>query len=164
MVPTGALQLAGDGRPRIALETITRERVAGDDGLIYNSYLTSYHARSHMKVAPHRLYFKPQAKVLEFLLREARVLVSCYPEDPNEILGYVIFQHTPDALVLHYLYAKLNGMGIHGGLLRAAIGGHRLAMLTHLRNDHKRLRKKMYDMGVQLVYDPFLLHRLMANE
>jgi hypothetical protein len=157
MVPTGALRLA-------AIDSVTRERVPGDDGFIYNSYLRSYHERSTMKHAPHRLYFKPQANVLTFLLREGRALVACYPEDPNEILGYILFQHTHEALVLHYVYGKLHGMGIRSGLIRAAAGAHQLAVLTHMCDGYQRLRKKMAGMGIGVVYDPFLLHRLMANE
>jgi hypothetical protein len=143
------------------IEFVSREVTEGDHNFIYSSYLKSFRRGHPMVWVPHALYFKPQASILARLLRQADVRVACFPEDPTEILGYIVYQHVPDALVLHYVYTKLHGRGVGLKLLRSVAGDEKLIIATHMCDDYGVLREKVSPMTVR--YDPYLLSRLAAD-
>lgn len=162
MVPTGSARIELPGlnkRGPISFEV--RPKAHGDNSFIYSSYLKSHRKNWPYFWVPHLLYFRPQTEVLTFLLRTASVLVACFPEDPNAILGYIISQPLPDALALHYVYTKLRRIGVGRGLLRAAGGDQKLIVATHMCDDYKVLRTKV--APARMVFDPYLIPRLMAH-
>lgn len=140
------------------LEFITREMVDGDRNFIFNSYLKSYRKTYPLCLVPNGLYFGPQQEILEFLLNTASATVACFPEDPSEILGYIIHQNQPTAAVLHFLYAKRASVGIRSGLLAGAVGEAPMVVATHLFRDYKWLENKITPKRV--VYDPYLIQKL----
>lgn len=163
MVPTG-VAANDNGKPwgkREQIAMVVRDVVEGDARFIDDSYLNSFRRQKPMSWVRHDLYFRPQRAILTQILGRSRVLVACFPEDPNEILGYAIYEYMNDALVLHYIYAKLGGHGIRQRLLRAAAGGLQMVAVTHAIPDFWQLVKKAAPMTV--VYDPYLLPRLMAH-
>src|SRR5579859_1846901 len=85
---------------------ILRQHTTEDISFIYNSFLKSLHNSFPIKFVPDTLYYGPQSQIIESLLKTANVMVACYPEDPSEILGYVIYQEIDSALILHYIYVK----------------------------------------------------------
>lgn len=160
MVPTGIVATP-TGPPRVYLDFVARDMGDADRDFICNSYLLSFRRERPMCWVPHTIYYGPQGKVLTYLLDKARVLVACFPEDPGEILGYIIYDYMGDVLVVHYAYAKLDGRGIKHRLLETVAGGLSMAVVTHSFPGMKSLLNRNSRTAVH--YDPYLIQRLMAN-
>ena len=141
------------------IEFITRAMVDGDRHFIFNSYLKSLRKGYPLNLVPHFLYFGPQGRILDFLLRSAEVTVACFPEEPTEILGYAIHQRVPEAVAVHYLYSRRSRSGIARGLYTGIVGAAKLVIATHVTNDFMKLRGKSH---CRVVYDPYLVGKLMA--
>ena len=142
------------------MEFVTRGLVDSDRSFIYNSYLKGYRQNYPMSWVPHALYFVPQAEILGFLLKTATTVVACFPEAPEEILGYAIYGYRPDTLVLHYIYSRRSRQGIGRGLLNGIAGNMKLLVATHMCDSYRALRHKAAPMRV--AYDPYFIPRQMA--
>ena len=154
MIPTGAELSQG-------MEFVTRRRESDDDRYIRSSYLSSYHKVPPMQMVRFQLYTPNQTKVLEFLLRTASVIVACFPESPNDIVGYAIHQHLHGALILHYLHTRIHGVGIGRKLVQTVAGDAKLVIATHPFRKYRSLRSKVAPLQVE--FDPYLLPRLMSH-
>lgn len=74
------------------------------------------------EVTPFPLYRRLFADRQDALLKRASVLVACDDDDPNTILGYIIFERGDGPPVLHYVQVKRDLMrkGIANALLAHA--------------------------------------------
>ena len=131
----------------------TRAPVAGDLNFITDSWVESY--RKHgcsssqrpfdgvrpSSVDP-RIYTAEQhALVARTLVRpDTRVLIACDAEDPNQIIGYVVYgeprsniTHTDPRVVFQYVYTKtlFRRMGIARKLIREAAASRGAGWATH---------------------------------
>lgn len=142
------------------LRNLTKE----DENFIYNSYLKSFHSYYPMKFVPDILYFKPQSECLDFLLDTATCLVACFPEDPDEIIGYCIYQNVTEALVLHYIYIKRQhrDKGMAADIIRQIIGDNTMIIASHICDDYSKLKHTIPNCKV--IYDPFLIDKLRDLE
>jgi hypothetical protein len=144
------------------MEYIIRDKIKEDESYIYNSYLKSYYKNYPIKLVPQTLYFRGQAKVMDFLLENANVQVFVFPEDTNEIIGYIIYQYVADALVIHYIFIRemFQGQKIATEIIKSLTYKDTfLIIATHLTDNFKHLRNVS---ETRLIYDPFLLMKLMG--
>jgi hypothetical protein len=144
----------------MSLPFILRDNVPEDTSFIYNSYLKSYHLQYPIYYIPNILYFKSQSKILDTLLETQQVLIACYPEDPSEIIGYIIYDNKPDVFVLHYIYIKgmYHHKGIASNILSQILNDHKLIITTHIHDDFSLLKKKI--PNCKMIYNPFQLESL----
>lgn len=139
---------------------ILRTSTIEDQNYIYQSYLKSYHLQYPMKMIPNILYFKPQSNILDFLFETAHVMVACYPEAPDQIIGWLIYQKASDALVIHYIYIRgqNRNQGIALDMISQVIENNKLIIATHISDKYYQLKNKV--PGCKMVYDPFLITKL----
>lgn len=139
---------------------ILRKITEKDTNFIYNSFLKSYRNTYPMTLVPDTLYFKPQSEVIEFLLETAECFVAVYPEDPSEIIGYIIYQNMVDAAVIHYIYIKnhYRGSKIAIDIVNSILSNYNLIIATHICNSYSKLKNKINNCEV--IYDPFLIGKL----
>lgn len=105
-------------------EFVVREVLEADKPLIISSWLTSYynsdHAQGLMRDKRLRMYAKlidSQATIpniyyglhrllVNQLLRTNQVLVACWEDDPNVVVGWICFGRVAETTFLHYVYVK----------------------------------------------------------
>lgn len=99
-----------------------REMWPGDVSFVFHSWLNSHAKWQRLEHEAKARYFTQQHAVLEVLLRRSRVLVACDPAAPAEVWGYLVFEETPRACVVHWLYTKrlFRGLGLARRLVETA--------------------------------------------
>lgn len=140
---------------------ILRETTSNDTNFIFNSFLRSFHAAYPNKYVPDALFYKPQSRIITYLLDTADCLIACYPEAPEQIIGWILSQPRSEATVIHYLYIKnqYRKQGIAKDILSQVLNGNSLVIASHLCDDFGIMRKKV--PGAKVIYDPFLINKLM---
>jgi GNAT superfamily N-acetyltransferase len=83
--------------------TFVRPAEPTDLNFIINSFLRSLRGYPGLKSMPNELYYYEQTKKLDGLIRASKVLVSCNPEIPDQIYGYVIGVPNKET---HFVYVK----------------------------------------------------------
>lgn len=145
------------------LSFILREYTEDDKSFIYSSFLQSYHQHSFLKFVPNSLYFTEQAKVIDYLLSSSKVLIYCYPEDPESIVGYVMYEYSGDTTVIHWIYVKnlMRHKYVGTDIVEHIATDNKLIIATHITDDFNLLKHKIKNKSI--VYDPFFLtnQRLM---
>lgn len=136
---------------------ILRSMTENDKSFIYNSFLKSYHDHYPAKFVPDILYYKPQSDIIDYLLTTSTCLIACFPEDPSEIAGYLLYQEVSDALVLHYIYVK----NLHRwkymatDMINQIIDKKSLIIATHMCDGFAKLKYKI--KSARIVYDPYFI-------
>ena len=143
------------------MDCIVRGVVDSDKSFIYNSYLLNCRETYPLNVIPKSIYFPGQQRCIDHILTIGTTLVACFPEDPNEILGYVIFE-PGDTPVLHYVYSRRSGRGVFRSLMTAAVGDSKLVVATHVPRRWKKLKELLEPAHV--VYDPYNLRDRMVRQ
>lgn len=141
---------------------VLRKSTKDDESFIYSSFLKSFRDSYPIKFVPNSLYFKPQSDIIEFLLSTAECLVACFPEDPEQIIGWCLFQPLSDTVAVHYLYIKNQHRNLHMGLdvIKEVIGEAKLIVASHMCDNYDKLKYKIPNCKV--IYDPFLINKLRA--
>lgn len=137
------------------IDYILRDRVDNDNKFIYNSFLRSNHDQYPNKFIPDSIYFPPQSKIIENLIASSTVLVACFPEEPDEIIGYMIYDHHPEHLVIHYIYVKLTfrNTSVATSIVNQIIDNKKLIIATHICDNFNKLKHKIN--GSKIVYNPY---------
>lgn len=138
------------------LSTVLRDRVPEDTAYLYSSYLRNVHRAHPLRHVPNSLYYRGQTKRMDRLLEEASFVIACFPEEPGEIVGYVIHQPVADTTAIHYLYVRAcyRRQGIGKLLLDSAAGDSKLLIATHVCDGFATLRHKFHPR--RIVYDPYV--------
>lgn len=109
-----------------------RDAEPEDSPFYFMAWLRSY--REHSDVArkmDERIYFKWQQKVIERLLRRARLLIAYNPDDSDQHYGFICYESSAFIPILHYIYVKkpFRKLGIAGELL--SLMGKQSFVYTH---------------------------------
>lgn len=141
------------------MKYIIRSKTEEDESFLYNSYLKSYHNNYPIKLVPSAIYYKEQAKELKRLFDTATINLAVFPEDANEIIGYVIYEYSSEALVLHYIYIKgmFRKKYIATKIIKELLGDIKLIICTHMFDSFNEAKYKL--PGVKMSYDPYFLTR-----
>lgn len=127
-----------------------------DVPFIFSSWLRSYHQTRNAKTIDNRSYYAGQHRIIEAILDRpgTEIMVATDKEDETQILGYVVFEHRLEFVMIHWLYVKLpfRNFGIGKQLLAQVprLKG-RKTVVTHL----PKLEKKVH-MDSSLEYNPYL--------
>lgn len=140
------------------LPYLLREATPEDESFIRNSWLTSLHDHSQLSYVQRSVYFREQNKILDYLLSTSSVLIACFPEAPDQIMGYVVYDHIIKTLVLHWVYVKsmFRMQGIALGMIKPLLDpDNTVIVCTHITHAFKHLKDKV--PGKHCLYDPYLV-------
>lgn len=119
----------GGGLAESVSECVFRSYLLEDDlNFILNSWMTSY--RTEYSFLPDKVYYTGMQKLIGALALESQVLIAHEPNDPNKILGWMVYRppSEPDAAMLvHYTYVKhrYRRFGLGKRMLTSANGSNR---------------------------------------
>ena len=136
-------------------------RAAGveDIAFLTNSWLESYRHAPSVRGVPNKVYYYYHHKLLEELLTRCTVLICCYPDNPNQILGYVCAELYDTALVIHYVYVKktFRKFGIAKSLVNHLLETEKppSVLFTHKTKDIFPIEKNLRKEG--WIYHPYIL-------
>lgn len=134
-----------------------RLRIANDEDLpfIFNSWLKSFRDSFFSRDIPDTIYFSDHHKIIEKILKNSVVMISCNEDDPTQIYGYAVGSQEDGIFVLHYIYVKytFRSLGI-GTLLLKSFGhsGETASVYTHHNNLAHKLASKY-----NFIYHPYLM-------
>lgn len=127
-----------------------------DYPFIANSYLKSYRCAPAAKAMINDVYFPEYKARLEAIVATGSVLVACASDDPDQILGYLLFSELAGRTILHYVYVKypFRQHGIAKSLILTAKPdfGNSHTVITHQPKGWQEVSNKY-----QLVYNPALV-------
>jgi GNAT superfamily N-acetyltransferase len=144
------------------LSLVLREATEDDRPYIASTYLKHFRTQHPQKFIPTKLYFRGQEPIKDYLLARARCVLAVFPEAPDEIVGFLLYEDVMEGFVLHYCYTRdqFRRRGIGRTLLDAVAGVNQLLLTTHATDHFVGLQWKA-GRGRRIVYDPYLLGRLM---
>jgi hypothetical protein len=83
---------------------IKRHFAETDRNFIRSTFQTVHHlANTHIA---QELYIPEQTKIIDHLLSYSNTLIACFPEDPETIMGYIIYDLSDLGLILHWYHIK----------------------------------------------------------
>lgn len=123
---------------------VLRPPKASDIAFIYSTWLKNlYFGNSWFRSIERKVYFDKYKLVLDRVLQRSTVLVCCLTDDPDVVLGYVVYEPG----ILHWIYVKK-------GFRRLGIGKLLLPQdvewITHLTKTGRDLRRPEWK------FDPFV--------
>lgn len=140
-------------------EYVVRNANPKDINFIFSTWMESFrYGSTPIKTTPKSIYFSRYQTVLDHILGkdEVHTVVACSPEEPDVILGYLVYE-TPN--IVHYSFVKevFRNIGVAKSLLEHL--GPSYKTFTH-RTDmlEKYMRNKP-----EWRYDPFLLYQRSGN-
>ena len=89
-----------------------------DYSFLIAAWLNNYRRESYFAARiTDKVFFHHHHDIVERLLARSRVLVACVPDDPNEIIGYIVWEPG----ILHWTYVKkaFRKLGVGAALLKA---------------------------------------------
>lgn len=105
------------------------------------------------KISP-AIYFSNHHKVIKKILnrKTTHVLIAHLPDDPDVIIGYLVYEGVESRPTIHMIYVKRAFRKF--GVATELLNGFRLrnAMFTHWTNDLKWIKQK----AVSLQFNPYL--------
>jgi hypothetical protein len=140
------------------LPIIIREFEENDRHFIVDSWSRQLYEAMPYSYCPAHLYFPNQIKLINDILNSSECLVACLAEDPDILIGYIVFEHIQNVLILHWICVKkdFRKMYVMSDLLTSAHKTWKLdmIMITQPGKLFSKYRKKL-----KLFYDPFHLYR-----
>lgn len=130
-----------------------------DFNYIMSSWLQHYHKTTPTNFIPNPIYFPHQSKVITSLLQHSPTIVCCLDDEPNNIVGYLVYQpHSSEDVIVHWGCIKgiYRRMGILKELLERAGAKDKTLICTHYFDLFPNLKEKYH-----LIYDPTLLQELV---
>lgn len=84
-----------------------RPATAPDYPFIYSTWLKGlYWGSDWWQMIPRAIYMGHYKRALEGILARNRAIVACLSEDPNVLVGYVVFGQCPSGTTVHFMYVK----------------------------------------------------------
>ena len=140
---------------------------AGDEALVYKSYLRSFLRTGYRIHMAHGLsgesistdvYYAGQRSVLEEIMRHARISIACGLEDEWQVLGFLIYDDLPSGLVLHYIYVKrmFRKARLASEMVKHHLAGRGKLVNTHFTAPWRFLSRSLTRANIDIKYDPYL--------
>lgn len=140
-------------------DLVLRAAKLSDINFLTSSWLRSYRNAPAVSGVPNSTYYYYHHKVLEELLTRCTVMVACFPDRPDQILGYVCAEKFDAGLVIHYLYVKktFRNFGIARKLVDHLVEAEKppKILYTHKTRDMFPIERKLRDNGWE--FHPYLL-------
>lgn len=143
------------------LNILIRPATADDANFILNSWLRSARHSQSLSQIPKEVYFSQHHKVVERLLKSAKTLVACNPQDPTQIYGFACGEMRESVFVLHYCYIKqiFRKLGAATQLLQELGHSKELAGCT----THYPRNASFFFEKFSLLFVPYLAHEVASE-
>jgi hypothetical protein len=106
------------------IPTVYRPLAASDEPLFYSSWIESFRDSHYAGPYPYVVYHQAIRKSIELYRRRPgfRVMVAANRSDPDQVYGWMAYEHIADKQVIYYAYTKelFRKKGVLRGLARAA--------------------------------------------
>lgn len=140
------------------IEIDIKESTPEYTSFIYATWLHSYkHGSYFAKRITNTIFFKWHHKVIEKILDRdsVKILVASPKEEPNIVLGYLVYETMEDKQVIHYIYVKksFRRFGIATKLLKESGVELKDCSFDHWCFDTDWICAKL----PTLIYNPYLL-------
>ena len=140
-----------------------RLRTANDEDLpfIFNSWLKSFRFSPFAEKITSTIYFSDHHKVIENLLKNSVVMISCNEDDPSQLYGYAVGSQVDGIFVLHFIYVKhtFRNMGLGKMLLDSfGVDTENASVFTHFTKASESLASKY-----NFVYHPYLMYSEVSD-
>lgn len=128
-----------------------------DIPFIYSSWLKSFRHNSLLGKSSIRtsVFYENYREILDFLLAKSNILVACLSDEPEVILGYLVYE--PE--IVHYSFVKepFRHLGIATNLLaKADLPSFKPVCYSHLTSGLSRTISEKYP---NFIYNPFVLYQ-----
>lgn len=136
------------------VEVSLREGIAEDRNFILSTWLKSFRKTRDNKRMINDVYYPNQTETIERTLDKAQTLTISNPQDNSHIYGYIVFESTPKALILHYAYTKrtYRRFGLFKNALKSILSkDKRIIIATHANDNFDMLQPKY-----GLIYNPYM--------
>jgi hypothetical protein len=115
---------------------ILRPGVEADHSFVYASWLRNYRNAWPVRGMAPELYYHEQKRVVERLLREARLTIAADPADGSHIFGWLVGEvipASPSAAIIHYMFVKgvMRQFGIGRKLVEDLAAGSDELLFSH---------------------------------
>ena len=89
--------------------------------------------------------------------------MACWPEDPEEIMAYIVYEYGFESLVVHWIYCKnlQRKKGRATEIIATLASRVSLVVATHITDSFTILRHKVKDKRV--IFDPFYISNKRNN-
>lgn len=136
---------------------LIRHPTPDDQGFICDAWFKA--ARSASKASesiPLELYQPRQLAHMERALANARALVMCHPEDPTELIGFIVYHCLGPSLVIHWIYVRhmFRRQGLARELTRSVHPGARQLVFTQFARALPALLERGF-AGLPCLFDPY---------
>lgn len=135
---------------------------------IKSGWLESFRDGRTVRGVGNTIYYRMQDKVITALLNRSLCAVACDAEDPDKLYGFICCEIAEGIPVIHYVYVRggERRQGIAERLIQAFLSQEDDPQVVVFTHDtpafYPLLKGRQSDwMGVQWVYDPFLIWRVL---
>ena len=133
-----------------------RANVANDFPFVYQTFVEGAKTYTYSLMVG-KIYYRRYKPIVKNILLRSKVLVACLPDDPNTIVGYIIYEYLDNIPIIHWVHTRkmFQKQGIAKELCKLINKdfGDTLTMSSHVCKDFYELRKK-FNLG----FDPFLIY------
>jgi len=139
--------------------------VDDDRPYIATSMLQSIKRSYPFDMVPQAIYYYPQKKIIQQLLDKCTTLVACFPEDPSEIIGYIIYQFFDQIPIIHYLYVRTIHWNkkIANTILKQVLRDNmNTVIVTSISDFFPQLKHRF--PPYKFVYDPFFIQTQLLDK
>lgn len=141
---------------------LIRPAIPSDIPFIYSTWLKSFKYDSALgKSMRKSVFFESYREVIDNILDQSSVAVACMQDDPNVIIGYIVYAsyYSFDHVILHYLFVKesFRKFGVAKSLTNV-LDIQKPIKFTHLTNQFKTLAYSSH-LFASFIYNPFLLYK-----
>lgn len=135
-----------------------REFLQPDADFIYSSWLNSYkNDSSFARKIARSVFFKWHKKIVELILNRptTKVMIACFEETPEVILGYLVYERQTDLPVVHFAYVKKDyrQQGIANTLLKSQNLDLNQCLFSHWTDSIYDFKFK--EKYPKMMYDPY---------
>lgn len=131
-----------------------REPKASDLNFIQSTFLKSMKRESHLgRSCSSQVFFSEFPKVIDYILDRSKTLIAHFDEEPDLILGYIIYELE----CAHYVYVKApyRGHKIGWDLIHSAFPESKTLTFTL----NTKASKKYCEQYSNLIHNPFFLFK-----
>ena len=102
---------------------LLRPAKGNDVACITSNWLNTFRNAASSWGVPNTEYFYYEHKVLEWILPRSTTVIMCPEEDPDQIVGFMVYEKLEGALLVHWVHIKVDfrGRGLARGMVEAVL-------------------------------------------
>ena len=146
-------------------DILFRDKELGDESFIYSSQIKNLYDSYPYCHCKYSIFSANQSKLIENLFTISRTLIASLREEPEIIIGYLMYNIINNNIIVHYAYVKraFRHNFVLSDLLETAKADWRqnLVIISQMNDLYPILKENHYN----LTYDPFIIETILeANK